>query len=213
MNSINAEYLRAGMPAPIVWVVDDDKGVRRAVAFLLESVDLQVRTFASADDFLDAYEPDVPGCIVLDIRMPGTSGVALQQALLERGWDHRIIFLTAHADVSTAVEIMRAGAVDVIQKPFREQQLLDRVSTVLRENVRVLAGRATRGELEERLSRLTPREYQVMRLVVEGRSSRAIASELGISQRTVDVHRARMMKKLGVNSATKLVRMVMGAEE
>jgi len=199
-----------GSQEPIVWVVDDDKRVLHAIGFLLESVGLGSSTHSSAEEFLEAYDPDRPGCIIIDIRMPGTSGVTLQQQLLERGAKHPIIFLTAHADVPTTVEIMKAGAVDLIQKPFREQKLLDRVSSILRENVRAMEGNALRGEVKERLARLTPREHEVMRLVAEGRSSKAIAAELGISQRTVDVHRARMMKKLEVNSATKLVRLVMG---
>jgi two-component system, LuxR family, response regulator FixJ len=199
-----------GSQEPIVWVVDDDKRVLHAIGFLLESVGLRSSTHSSAEEFLEAYDPGRPGCIILDIRMPGTSGVTLQQQLLERGAKHPIIFLTAHADVPTTVEIMRAGAVDLIQKPFREQQLIDRVSSILKENVRAMEGSALRGEVKERLARLTAREHQVMRLVVEGRSSKGIAAELRISQRTVDVHRARMMKKLEVNSATKLVRLVMG---
>jgi len=200
------------MPEPIVWVVDDDTRVLNAIGFLLESVGLRACLHPSAEDFLEAYDPTLPGCIILDIRMPGTSGVTLQKLLSERGSTHPIIFLTAHADVQTTVDVMKAGARDLIQKPFREQQLLDRVTALLQENARVLEGRAVKGNLAERLARLTPREREIMELVVEGRSSKRIATELGISQRTVDVHRARMMKKLEVGSATKLVRLVMGEE-
>jgi two-component system, LuxR family, response regulator FixJ len=200
------------MSHPIVWVVDDDRGVLHAIGFLLESVGLHASTHSSAEDFFDAYDAARPGCIILDIRMPGTSGVALQQELLERGSTHPVVFVTAHADVPTTVEIMKAGAEDLIEKPFREQQLLDRVTSLLKENVRSHAGEAAKGEWAQRLATLTPREREVMHLVVEGCSSKVIAAELGISQRTVDVHRARMMRKLEVHSAAKLVRLVMGQD-
>jgi len=213
MTKHSLESPRQEGPNPIIWVVDDDLGVLRSIGFLLESVELRVSTHSSAEDFLKAYDPDLPGCIILDIRMPVTSGIGLQKRLLEMGSNHPIIFLTGHADVPTAVEIMRAGALDLIQKPFPEQQLLDRVNLALVKDVNARVENETLKEVRNRLSTLTQREHQVLRLVVLGRSSKAIAVDLRISQRTVDVHRARLMKKMGVTSATKLVGMVLGVED
>jgi FixJ family two-component response regulator len=175
----------------------------------LESVELKVSAHSSAEDFLKAYDPDVPGCIVLDIRMPVTSGPALQRQLRELGSKHPILFVTGHADVPTAVSIMKEGALDLIQKPFAEQRLLDTVNLALQQDLKARMGNSAFEEIKGRLSTLTSREKQVLQLVVQGKTSKAVAAELGISQRTVDVHRARIMNKMGTTSTTKLVRMVL----
>ena len=194
---------------PIVWVVDDDEAVLRSIEFLLESVELKVSAHSSAEDFLRAYDPDVPGCIVLDIRMPVMSGPALQSQLRKLGSKHPILFVTGHADVPTAVSIMKEGALDLIQKPFAEQRLLDTVNLALQRDLKARMGNSAFEEIKNRLSTLTSRERQVLQLVVLGKTSKAVAAELGISQRTVDVHRARIMTKMGTTSTTKLVRMVL----
>ncbi|GJM43374.1 MAG: DNA-binding response regulator [Gemmatimonadota bacterium] len=193
--------------SPCVFVVDDDAAVRRAIALLLRSVGHRVEVFDSGRSFLDAFDPPRPGCLVLDLRMPGMSGLEVQQALLERGLRVPIVFVTAHGDVPNAVEAMQAGAVDFLQKPFREQDLLDRVHKALeieaagREETQDLA------ELNERLERLTPREREVMLRVVDGHANKVIAYDLEVSERTVEIHRSRVMAKMEAQSLAELVRM------
>ncbi len=191
-----------------VFVVDDDPGLLDAVAMLLGSVGLTARTFSSPLEFLRSVEPDAAGCLVLDLRMPGMSGPQLQSRLLTSGWELPIVFLSAHGDVSTAVEAVKAGAVDFIEKPFDEQRLLDAVHAALALDARRRRARATRRETLRRLDSLTPREREVMALVVDGRHNKAIAQELGISQRTVESHRSRVMTKMGATSTPDLVRTV-----
>lgn len=191
-----------------VFIVDDDGGVLDAVQLLLRSVGLCTRAFSSPAAFLAAVEEDVPGCLVLDLRMPQMSGTQLQSHLLEMGWELPIIFLTAHGDVPIAVEAVKAGAVDFIQKPFADQQLLDAVHQALSLDARKRKERAEREETRRRMETLTPREREVMALVVEGRHNKVIAQELGISQRTVESHRTRVMSKMEAASVPALVRRV-----
>lgn len=198
---------------PTVFIVDDDTAVRDALKFLLRSVGHPVETFASAQDFLDAYRDDRPGCLVLDIRMPGMSGLELQEKLVERRSILPIIFITGHGDVPMAVEAMQAGAMDFIQKPFRDQDLLDRINQALEKDAK---NRAALGELNlirERLASLTPREREVMDLVVHGKANKVIAGDLDLSQRTVEIHRARVMEKMQASSLAHLVRMVIEVGE
>jgi len=198
---------------PTVFIVDDDTAVRDALKFLLRSVGHPVETFSSAQDFLTAYRDDRPGCLVLDIRMPGMSGLELQEKLVEKRSILPIIFITGHGDVPMAVEAMQAGAMDFIQKPFRDQDLLDRINQALEKDAN---NRAALGELNvirERLASLTPREREVMDLVVNGKANKVIAGDLDLSQRTVEIHRARVMEKMQASSLAHLVRMVIEVGE
>ena len=198
---------------PAVFIVDDDAAVRDALKFLLRSVGHPVEGFASALEFLDAYRDDRPGCLVLDIRMPGMSGLELQEQLVERRSILPIIFITGHGDVPMAVEAMQSGAMDFIQKPFRDQDLIDRINQALEKDAK---NRAALGELNlirERLASLTPREREVMDLVVHGKANKVIAGDLDLSQRTVEIHRARVMEKMQASSLAHLVRMVIEVGE
>ena len=196
-----------------VFIVDDDAAVRTAMHLLLRSVGLFVETFASADDFLAQYDRNRPGCLVLDIRMPGLSGLELQERLLALGSSIPIIFITGHADVPMVVEAMQKGAFDFIEKPVRDQDLLGRISEALSVDRRNRSRQETLSEIDERLSRLTKREREVMELVVAGKANKVIAWELGTSQRTVEIHRARVMDKMQARSLAELVRMRLELQE
>jgi two-component system response regulator FixJ len=193
---------------PTVFVVDDDMAVLDSVKFLLRSVDLDAEVFSSAGDFLEAYDPDKPGCLVLDVRMPGMSGLDLQERLASLESTLPIIFVTAHGDIPMAVDAIKAGAADFIQKPFRDQELLDKIQLALEQNAHLRAMVADQEGIASRISSLTPREREVMNLVVAGKANKVIASELGISQRTVEIHRARVMSKMQADSVSELVQMV-----
>jgi two-component system response regulator FixJ len=199
-------------PAPTVFVVDDDEGVRNSLRFLLKSVGLATRALASASEFLEAYKPNQPGCLVLDVRMPGMSGIELQQQLNMRGAVIPVIFITGHGDVPMAVEAMQQGAFDFLQKPFRDQDLIDRIQRALERDSRSRAALAQHVKIRERLESLTPREREVMVLMARGKANKVMAAELGVSQRTVEIHRARVMEKSGAASLAQLVRMVMDVE-
>ncbi len=199
-------------PAPTVFVVDDDEGVRNSLRFLLKSVGLATRTLASAHEFLDTYKPQQPGCLVLDVRMPGMSGLELQQQLNLRGAVIPVIFITGHGDVPMAVEAMQQGAFDFLQKPFRDQDLIDRIQRALERDGRNRTALAQHASIRERLESLTPREREVLTLMTRGVSNKVMAAELGVSQRTVEIHRARVMEKSGAGSLAQLVRMVLDAE-
>lgn len=192
----------------LVRVVDDDAALRTSIVFLAESVGLEAKDYASAADLLRDLRPERPGCIVLDVRMPGMSGLALQQELARRGTELPVIFVTGHGDVSMAVSAMKGGAFDFIEKPFKEQELLDameranRVSLARRE-------RALRvDELQRLHESLTAREREVAVLVARGQSNKAIARDLGISDRTVQVHRGHVMEKMRAHSAAELARIL-----
>jgi two-component system response regulator FixJ len=201
LNSNNAR--------PTIFVVDDDTAVRDALKLLLRSVGQAVETFGSAQEFLDAYGEDRPGCLVLDIRMPGMSGLELQQKLNEKHSILPIIFITGHGDVPMAVEAMQAGAVDFIQKPFRDQDLIDRINQALEKDSSNRAALGERNDIRRRLETLTPREREVLDLVVHGKANKVIAGDLKLSQRTVEIHRARVMEKMQASSLAHLVRMVL----
>ncbi len=191
-----------------IWIVDDDEAVRDSLEILCRSVGLVTETYESAAGSLKAHDPDKGGCLVLDIRMPGMSGLQLQKRLEELGSAPPIVFITGHGDVPMAVEALRAGAVDFIQKPFRDQDLLDRIQQALRLDAdRRDALRERQGAMA-RLERLTGRESEILELVVAGKPNKVIASRLGVSQRTVEVHRSRVMEKMEVDSLAELVRIV-----
>lgn len=200
-------------PTPTVFVVDDDPGVLDAVKLLLRSVGLTCRGFSSASEFLEAVDPSAPGCLVLDLRMPGMSGRELQKKLMELGSELPIIFVTAHGDVPTAVEAVKDGAIDFIQKPFPDQKLLDKVNSALELDERLRRERNEREEIERRVEALTPREREVMARVAAGTMNKNIARELGISQRTVEIHRARVMEKMGASSVPHLVQMILKLDD
>jgi RNA polymerase sigma factor (sigma-70 family) len=178
----------------------------------MKSVALPSRSFSSAAEFLAEYDPDSPGCLILDIRMPGMSGMELQQKLIEMRAILPIIFITGHGDIPMAVEAMQRGAVDFIPKPFRDNELLDRINQALEDDRVNRESLVERDEVEKRLKKLTPRETQVLELVVQGKANKVIAGDLGVSQRTVEIHRARVMEKMQVRSLAQLVRIVMQAQ-
>jgi FixJ family two-component response regulator len=200
-----------GDDTPIVFIVDDDSAVRDSLALLVRSIGLQAETFNSATEFLAAYRPPRWGCLLLDVRMPGMSGLELQERLLDLNSSLPIIFISAHGDVPMAVHAIRSGAVDFIQKPFRDQELLDKIQHAIDHHERVLRNAASLGETRARIESLTPRERDVMHRVVDGKPNKVIAAELRISQRTVEIHRARVMAKMHAESLADLVRMVVAS--
>jgi len=199
--------------APIIFVVDDDEAVRSSLRLLLKSVGLAPAAFGSAREFLDKYDPAQPGCLVLDVRMPGMSGIELQEELNAQGAVIPVIFITGHGDVPMAVEAMQAGAFDFLQKPFRDQELIDRVQRALEKDRANRAALSERTVIRQRYESLTPREREVLQLVSSGKANKVMAADLGVSQRTVEIHRARVMEKMGASSVAQLVRMVMDLDE
>lgn len=195
-----------------VFIVDDDEAVRDSLRLLLRSVGLRGETFASADEFLESFDAGRPGCLLLDVRMPGMSGLQLQEKLQELKATVPIIFLTAHGDIEMAVQAVKAGAFDFIQKPFRDQDLLDKLHRAIEQDARRRRQLASLKGIRSRIESLTPRERQLLEMVVAGHANKVIASNLGISQRTVEIHRANVMKKMGADSVTDLVRMMMQSE-
>ena len=193
----------------IVFVIDDDPAMRDSLRCLLESVELEVRTYESAAKFLDGFKRIRPSCLVLDVRMPGLSGLDLQEELVRRQLLMPVIMISGHGDVPVAVRAMRAGAVDFIEKPFSDQLLLDRVRHAMEQDRSESAADNRRWEVEACLEQLTPREREVMGQVVAGKSNRQIAEDLGLSQKTVEIHRARVMAKMEVKSLPELVRDVL----
>jgi FixJ family two-component response regulator len=192
---------------PSVFVIDDDQAVRDSLGLLLKSMGHRARLFASAQAFLDQYDPAMTGCIVLDIRMPGMSGMELQQRLETLHCALPVIFVTGHGDVPMAVEAMHHGAFDFIEKPFRDQELLDRINQALSRNAEHRSEDDRRRLLRQRFASLTPREHEVMDCVVRGLANKVIAMDLDLSQRTVEIHRARVMEKMSARSLADLVRM------
>jgi len=196
-----------------VFIVDDDEAVRNSLGMLFRSVDIESEGFDSGDSFLHEIDNDWQGCIVLDIRMPGTSGLEVQKLLQERGNTLPIIFITGHGDVPMAVEAMQLGAFDFVQKPFRDQELMDRVTQALSQNEEQQEATLQKRQAFDNFELLTPREKEVMEHVVKGRANKVIAMDLGVSQRTVEIHRARVMDKMQARSLASLVRMAMLLDE
>jgi FixJ family two-component response regulator len=195
---------------PTVFIVDDDAGVRKSIRELLISVGLAAETFESAQSFLDAFDTARPGCLVLDVRMARMSGLALEAKLAEMGADIPIVFISGHGDISMAVNAIKRGAVDFVPKPYQEQQLLDAVNEALRRDALRRAAPLDASGFAQRLQTLTSREREVLDLALKGHSSKAIANELGISHRTVELHRSHLLEKLGVASITELLRLNLG---
>lgn len=190
---------------PTVYIVDDNEAVRDAIRWLVEQVKLPARVFVSAKEFLDAYHPDMAGCLVLDMRMPGMSGLELQEKLAEIGASLPIIIVTGHGDVPVTVRAMKAGAFEFLQKPFSDQVLLDSIAAAMRKHAELVAARRRTMNAQEALLALTAREREVLRLLKDGKSSKHIAADLGISIRTVEGHRANIMTKLNVRTLPQLV--------
>jgi two-component system, LuxR family, response regulator FixJ len=199
--------------SPVVFIVDDDEAVRSSLRLLLKSVGLVPTALGSAREFLDKYDPAQPGCLVLDVRMPGMSGIELQETLNRQGAVIPVIFITGHGDVPMAVEAMQAGAFDFLQKPFRDQDLIDRIQRALEKDRASRTALTERSLIRERLESLTPREREVLTLVTSGKPNKIMAADLGVSQRTVEIHRARVMEKMGATSLAQLVRMIMDLGE
>ncbi|MCF8177281.1 MAG: sigma-70 family RNA polymerase sigma factor [Sulfuritalea sp.] len=195
------------MNEPTVFIVDDDLAVARSVRWLIESIRLQVETFPSAQAFIDGYNAAKPGCLVLDVRMPGMSGLELQERLTAQRVRIPIIFITGHGDVQMAVKAVQAGAFDFVEKPFNDQDLLDRIQKAIAVDAEQRDRDAQRAQLQSLFVSLTPREREVMDLVVEGMSNKAVANTLGLSAKTVEVHRAKVMEKMHARSVSDLVKM------
>jgi two-component system response regulator FixJ len=193
--------------APTVYVVDDDDGMRRALDTLLSTVGYRTAVFSRPSEFLANFKIDSPGCLVLDIRMPDMSGLELQQHLNRVGSMLPVIFITGHGDVPMAVQAMKEGAFEFVQKPFRDQDLLDRINHALKQDAENRNTVARRTEVLHRLESLTPRERQVMDLVVDGAANKVIAIDLDLSERTVEIHRAKVMEKMGARSVAHLVKL------
>lgn len=196
-----------------VFIVDDDQAVRNSLRLLFKTVNIDAVTFESGDVFLHEYDSDWHGCILLDIRMPGISGLEVQKTLRERGNTLPVIFITGHGDVPMAVEAMQMGAFDFVQKPFRDQELVDRVSQALNQNRQQQESTQHRRQVQSCYAELTPREKEVMECVVKGQANKVIAMDLDVSQRTVEIHRARVMEKMQARSLADLVRMSLALSE
>ncbi len=194
-------------PAPTVFVVDDDPSVRRALGRLLKSAGLQVQLFASAEDFLHHSVPAGPACVILDVRMPGLSGPGLQRDLAERSVHLPIVFITGHGDVPTAVEAMKAGAVDFLPKPFEQGQLLAAVHRGLARHAHARQEEADAAALRQRAETLSAREREVLELIVTGLLNKQVGQRLGVTEKTIKAHRAQVMRKMRAHSLPELVRM------
>lgn len=202
--------MKSSVPGPsraTVYIVDDDPSGCEALGFLLRSVGLRSRSCSRAREFFEIYRPDEPGCLLLEVRLPEVSGLRLQRMLQRRRIDLPVVLMSAYADVAMAVEGMRQGAVDFLEKPFDDQVLLDAVQRAVAQNAEAWRRRRRIRTLRGRLESLTPREREVMRLVVRGRLNKQIAAELGISVKTVEIHRARVMRKMKADDLPRLVKL------
>ena len=197
----------AKAPSQLVFVIDDDASMRDAISRLLQAVGLTVQTFASAKEFLNKKLPDVPACVVLDVRLPGLSGLDLQREMVERGIHIPVIFITGHGDIPMSVQAMKAGAVEFLTKPFRDQDLLDAVRSGIQLDRKARKERAELAELREGHQQLTQREREVMSFVVTGLLNKQIALRLGTSEKTIKIHRSHVMQKMHADSLAELVTM------
>ena len=198
--------MTSNAPSQIVFVIDDDASMRDAISRLLNAVGLTVETFASAWEFLNGKLPDVAGCVVLDVRLPGLSGLDLQREMVERGIHIPVVFITGHGDIPMSVQAMKAGAVEFLTKPFRDQDLLDAVRSGIQLDRKEREERAELAELRDCVRQLTQREQEVMSLVVSGLLNKQIALHLGTSEKTIKIHRSQVMRKMRANSLADLVR-------
>ena len=208
-NNLEEETNQQSEQQGVVFIVDDDEALRDSLRWLLESVGLRVEAHDSANSFLQSYYPGQSGCLLLDVRMPGMSGLELQEQLESRDVRLPVVIMTGHGDVSMAVRALKAGALDFIEKPFDDELLLASIQRALLLDVEQRKNRATRAEILARLAQLTRREHQVMELVTIGKANKQIASELNVSAKTVEAHRAHVMEKMQANSLAELVRMSM----
>lgn len=195
-----------------VFVVDDDEAVRDSIGMLLETVDIPYVTYPDGQSFLDGVDPSEVSCLVLDIRMPGMSGLELQEKLGAMQVDIPIVFITGHGDIPMAVEAMRRGAVDFLRKPFRDQELLDRIQEALSRDADNRGQAADVESVKEQIAELTPREREVFKRVASGQANKVVAIELGISERTVEIHRSNVMQKTHSRSLADLVRLLIKTE-
>lgn len=199
--------MTSNTPTQLVFVVDDDASMRAAITRLLTAVGLTVQTFGSAHEFLASNLPDVPGCAVLDVRLPDLSGLDLQREMVQKGIHVPIVFITGHADIPMSVQAMKAGAVEFLTKPFRDQDLIDAVRSAIHQDRKARTERAELAELRRNLAQLTHREREVMSLVVAGLLNKQIALRLGTSEKTIKIHRSHVMQKMRAHSLADLVRM------
>jgi FixJ family two-component response regulator len=198
---------------PTAYVVDDDESIRTLWRWLMESNGIAVRTFATATEFIEFYKHDAPGCLVLDLRLPGMSGLELQEYLNRRDIEIPIVFVTGHGDVPAAVSALKGGAVDFVQKPFSYREVVSIIEKAFRRDAEIREKRARRSRITGRLATLTEREREVLQRVIEGKPNKIIAAELDISMKTVEFHRAKVMEKIGVTSVAELVQFAMQQSE
>lgn len=198
---------------PCVYIVDDDEAVRDSLTLILDSINQACKAYDSAQSFIQDYSPQMCGCLVLDIRMPRMTGLELQKRLNDINCDLPIIFVTGHGDVPMAVEAMQKGAADFVQKPYREQELIDKINTAMNQHVTLREQNQEVNAIRHKIQSLTSREREVMDMMVEGKANKVIAIDLGISQRTVEIHRARVMEKMATHSLAQLVKMNIAALE
>jgi FixJ family two-component response regulator len=196
----------------LVFLIDDDASVRKGVSRLLRSAGYKSEVFASASNFLKREQHSGPACVIVDVRMPGINGMDLQQALIQHGQEEQLVFITGHGDISMCAQAMKAGAIDFLSKPFRDDELLQCVERALTRSAEQRLRNAEKNEARCLLDLLTPREFEVMQLVITGMLNKQIAAELGTAEKTVKVHRGRMMQKLQITSVAGLVRLVQKAD-
>jgi FixJ family two-component response regulator len=196
---------RSGAPSPLVYILDDDEGVRTSLSWLVGSVGLRAITYGAAGEFLRSFNPDQPACLILDVRMPEIGGFEVQEFLHQTGAHIPVVFVSAHGDIPMTVRAMKNGAFDFIEKPYNSQQLLERIQEAVRVAAVRFDARQHRKALDQRLAHLSPREHEVLRLVVQGKTSKLIAAQLKITAKTVDIHRASIREKLCVSSLAELV--------